>query len=956
MGMKISLVFALPQGGNVVSGSGIVAQSGNVMIVNQATNRLGINWESFSIGAGQWVQFNQPSASSVVLNRVLGSNPSEIFGRLTANGQVFITNPNGILFGRTAQVNVGGLVATTNQLSDTDWNESRYTFSKVGSAGSVVNQGELNAADAGYVALLAPEVRNEGVIRANLGSAILASGDKVTLQLNANSLLGFQIDQGALNALVENKNLVVADGGKVFLSARASEDVGRAVVNQSGVIRAQTIENKSGTILLMADMMPTESGYWQNHGRGTLNFSAGLLDASAPNGGDGGFVETSGAYAQIGDLARVTTLAASGRAGTWLIDPIDFTISSGSGSLMTSGIGANTLSTNLGSGNVTIITDGTTGGNGDIFVESDVSWAANKLTLSAHGSVYVRANLLGSGSAQLALEYGQASAGGTGAMINVIKGAQVNLSAGQNYFTKKGTTGSVVAYTVITSLGSMGSTTTTDLQGIAGGLTGNYALGADINASGTSIWNSGSGFAPLMSFSGQFDGLGHEITGLVINRSSTDNVGLFGSIINNGVVRNVGVSGTIRGRDAVGAVVGLNTNSSVMNSYATANVTGRDNVGGLVGSVAGTASVAFSYATGDVTGSGDNVGGLVGKFAGELLTQSFATGDIVATGNSVGGLIGWLNGGTISDGYATGEVSAGGESVGGLVGLLDGVASLVTKSYASVQITSAAFNKGGVVGEIGVGSVTSSYWNLDSNSPSLPGVGAGSSSGVTGLTTNQMKNSANFPGLDVTNVGGTTAVWRIYDGDSQPLLRHFLLPLTLSDTFVSNDGTVHSGTSVPSVGGRTGVAASGTAVGTYLPYSNQFGYDISDGKLTIVAPTPAAAVSQVLGEQLASVYTTTVQSISSGVSSASSSTATSSLSAGATTTTTGSSATTGSNVVQVGNISVIDGGVSTAGADSSSGSSNSSSSSTEGGASSTDSSGGSNSTNKNKTNRPKRPC
>jgi filamentous hemagglutinin family protein len=669
------MALALPQEGNVVSGSGTIAQSGDVMTINQATNRLGINWQSFSIGAGQWVQFNQPSASSVVLNRVLGSNPSEIFGRLTANGQVFITNPNGILFGRTAQVNVGGLVATTNQLSDTDWNESRYTFSKAGSAGSVVNQGELNAADAGYIALLAPEVRNEGVIRANLGSAILAAGDKVTLQLNANSLLGFQIDQGALNALVENKNLVVADGGQVFLSARASGDVASAVVNQSGTIRAQTIENKSGTILLMADMTPTESGHWQNHGRGTLNFSGGLLDASAPNGGDGGFVETSGAEVRIGDLARVRTLAASGKTGTWLIDPIDFTISAGEGSQTSSGIGAATLSSNLGEGNVEITTDASMGGNGDIFVNAEVTWSANKLTLSAHRHININENLnAGEGTAQLALHYGQGSVGGiisgVEAAINFAAGKKVYLPAGDNFFTKQGSGGSEKTYTVLISLGSAGSTTETDLQGMQGNLAKNYALGADIDASATAGWGEGgAAFSPIGfgggDFSALFHGLGHTISGLYVNRSGSDNVGLFGSTASTSRISDVHlVAATIFGQNNVGGLVGDNSGTINASTITTSTVSGIFGVGGLVGVNTGT--ILGSSASVTVSGS-NTLGGLVGLNEGVINTSTSTS--TVLGGDYLGGLVGFnsSSSGTITGSSSSSSVS-GLNYLGGLVG------------------------------------------------------------------------------------------------------------------------------------------------------------------------------------------------------------------------------------------------------------------------------------------------
>ncbi len=129
----------------------------------------------------------------------------------------------------------------------------------------------------------------------------------------------------------------------------------------------------------------------------------GQLNASAPKHGDGGFIETSAAHVKVADTAKISTKSENGKSGTWLIDPIDFTIAAGSGLQTISSIGASTLSTNLGSGNITIATNATTSGNGDIFVNGAVTWSANLLTLTAHRNININANLNGSGTAQLAL-------------------------------------------------------------------------------------------------------------------------------------------------------------------------------------------------------------------------------------------------------------------------------------------------------------------------------------------------------------------------------------------------------------------------------------------------------------------------------------------------------------------------------------------------------------------------
>ncbi|MDP1996286.1 MAG: filamentous hemagglutinin N-terminal domain-containing protein, partial [Gallionella sp.] len=390
-----SSAYAAPTGGQISAGTGSIAQAGANTTITQSSQNLAINWQGFSIAANEAVRFDQPNASAIALNRVLGQNPSQILGSLSANGQVFVLNPNGVLFGASAQVNVGGLVASTLNLSDTDFITGNYTFGttlqQAGEGqgrGSVVNQGTLTATQGGYIALLAPEARNEGVIRATLGTALLAAGDKVTLNLNNGSLLSYSIDQGALNALADNKHLIHADGGRVFMSAQAANALTTAMVNNTGIIQARTVQNVAGVIKLMGDMQV-----------GTVNVG-GTLDASvllpspasgggAGGEGNGGFIETSAAHVKVANDAKVTTAAANGLTGTWLIDPTNFTIAAGSGALTTSGIGATTLSNNLGSTSVIIATAATGAEAGDIFINSAVTWAANKLTLSAHNNINI---------------------------------------------------------------------------------------------------------------------------------------------------------------------------------------------------------------------------------------------------------------------------------------------------------------------------------------------------------------------------------------------------------------------------------------------------------------------------------------------------------------------------------------------------------------------------------------
>ena len=203
-------LWAAPVGEQVTAGQATVSRAGPSTVINQTSDRAAINWQSFNIGTTEAVRFAQPSASSITLNRVLGQNPTEILGSLSANGQIFILNPNGVLFGKGAQVDVGGLVASTLSLGNSDFMAGRYRFVNEGAAGEVRNAGEI-IANGGYVALIGPRVKNEGAITATSGSVALAAGDQVTLNLNGNKLIGLTVDQGALNALADNKGLIKAD-------------------------------------------------------------------------------------------------------------------------------------------------------------------------------------------------------------------------------------------------------------------------------------------------------------------------------------------------------------------------------------------------------------------------------------------------------------------------------------------------------------------------------------------------------------------------------------------------------------------------------------------------------------------------------------------------------------------------------------------------------------------------
>ena len=211
----------VPSGAQVVAGTVSIASQTGALAIHQSSNKAIVNWQSFNIGKDAAVNVHQPGVDAALLNRVLSSDPSRILGSLKANGQVFLVNPNGVIFGQGARVDVGGLVASALDIQDTDFLNDQYQFAGGGS-GDVVNQGLLRG---GFIALLAPGVKNQGTIEATLSDVALASGDQATLTFRGQELIGLSVDPATLKSLIDNQGALIASNGAVLLKAAAAKSL-----------------------------------------------------------------------------------------------------------------------------------------------------------------------------------------------------------------------------------------------------------------------------------------------------------------------------------------------------------------------------------------------------------------------------------------------------------------------------------------------------------------------------------------------------------------------------------------------------------------------------------------------------------------------------------------------------------------------------------------------------------
>ncbi|MGE4281265.1 MAG: filamentous hemagglutinin N-terminal domain-containing protein, partial [Magnetospirillum sp.] len=795
---------ANPEGGSVVQGAATITQTNpRTVTVNQTTDKAVINWRSFSIGADETTRFNQPSSSSTTLNRVTGDQVSKILGNLSANGKVFLVNPNGIVFGAGSKIDVAALVASTADIKTENFMAGNLRFDIPGKVGAaIINQGTITAADGGLVALVSPVLRNSGIIQARLGKVALASANGVTLDLYGDNLILFQAadkitqqmvdtDGKPVTTAIDNSGQIYADGGRVLMTANTAKGVVDNAINTTGLVSARAVEQQGGEIVLKS-----EDG-------GTVQV-AGRLDASGTGTG-----QTGGKITVQGDgvtLADGASLDASGDAG---------------GGKVTVG-GWDSSTARMASGAVIDASAKTTGNGGEatiIAADTDVAGSirakggengGNGGMIETSGHFLRLANIRIDASARRGLA-GQwlldpydltvdaDAASSISGSLNT--GTNVSLLTTANGTSGPGTAASGNGDIIIASaLGWTGS--------------GNLSLSAyrsiQINAavthggSGTLSFNPGNTQESPFYWQGTvltgrdgrvtFTGTGglnvnnHEYT-LIKNVMQLQSIGLGGyyalandvdasetSSWNGGEgFRPIGFLdgqpnssnnfwGTFDGfgnaisslyinapNNDFAALFGATSPSSTIKNVRIIDgyVSGRSYAGLLVGS---NQSLLYNvYASGSVIGY-DAVGVLAGGNSSGGIYQSASEGS--AEGNTdVGGLVG-QHFGEIVESYSSASAT-GTERVGGLVGYTD--RGSIRRVFANGAVHGQS-DTGGLIGRSNTTSVENSFWNIQTS-------GQGTSSGGgTGLTTAQMNNPATF-----TNAGWDTSVWNLTAGSAPKL-------------------------------------------------------------------------------------------------------------------------------------------------------------------------------------------
>ncbi|HVJ39143.1 MAG TPA: filamentous hemagglutinin N-terminal domain-containing protein [Stenotrophomonas sp.] len=517
----------LPTGGSIVGGTGSInAASGGSQSITQTSNRMALTWSAFDIGSSATVTFNQPSSNAAVLNLIQGGNPTQIFGNLNANGQVFLINTNGMIFGSTAKINVGGLVASTLDTTASDFMTGNDVLDAGGNTVALMsNSGTINAA-AGTVDLIGGKVVNHGTITASAGNINLVGADKVTLIFESGGFgvvvdkaLPLQLDSVA----VENNGTLSAPGGTITLQARAAQGLFDQLINNNGIIRAAAISGVDGSVSLIAN----GGGNVGIAGSGSIDVGNGAISISTDRS-----VQQSGVYIAGtlgGSIGGSAIFSGSNRIATLGMLDVGGTLSLTNANSLTQSapltvagdskfsLGSNALSLN-NAANTFGGTFSATGGNvavnaaGALTIGSLSQSSNSALSLDAGGRLTLLTSAIDTGSADLTLRSGDRLS--TAAALS---GSNVSLT---------GTNGISLAHAV-TATGTLALTSSTGaIDQSAGALTVTGTSTIDAGAGAINLGGANNDFGQAISLTGAGVRVVDRTTLQVASLTSAGNTGI----------------------------------------------------------------------------------------------------------------------------------------------------------------------------------------------------------------------------------------------------------------------------------------------------------------------------------------------------------------------------------------------------------------------------------------------
>jgi len=841
----IAACFAFPEaqanpvGPQIVHGQVGFSRQGATLNITNSPGAI-INWQGFSIGAGETTRFIQQNAASSVLNRVVTAAPSELLGNLYSNGRVFLINPAGILVGQGARIDVAGFVASTLNLSNADFLAGRMNFQALPGAGGILNQGQISASG-GQVYLVAPQVENQGVISAVNGEIILAAGKSVQIAdtstpgvrvevsasdekvENIGSLIAQSGTVGLVGAVVRNKGRINADqvargaDGRIYLRARkdvtleagstvtangarggtvtvasetgttgvsgtieargdllamdgAGSDLGKGgsvhlLGTQVGVFGDTTVNVSGaaggGDILIGGDVQgrnpeftnalrtyigkdavlradATDRGdggkviVWSDQ---VTRFHGSILARGGANGGNGGFVETSGKQS-LYVTGSVDTRSPQGSAGNWLLDPTDITIISGAGAFTSLGEvdafadannGANTIDVALINGSGTQVTLQATN---DVSLATDVNMttAGIGISMEAGNNIELGDYNISTNGGNIALTANSAASGGASGSGSITRVGGGNLST---YRSIAGNGGAVTLSTSGTGSIDVGSVNTYG-----------YTQGGDSGNVSMSTANGSISAANISTY-----GAGHTGGGAGKGGNVTLSAGGSGAITVGNIVASGG-STTTNGMGGAGGNISLTTHDASLTAGNLTSIGGSGGASaagpGFGGGHGGVIALSISNPTsermlsvgtieaygghGGNAGPSDNPGGPGGS-GGQVTISSGAALTLADLSINV-------KGGNGGNGMGTGTGGAGGN--GGAIIVTSGAGNLDLSTDLFNGLTASGGNGGtgsatGAVGGVGGnGGTVLLYANSGQSDISLEGYGIVTSGGSGG--------------------------------------------------------------------------------------------------------------------------------------------------------------------------------------------------------------------------------